>query len=308
MDSQANPVCVCPTCTPGRWLVIEAIPLQDLRCWFNGGCLALRSGELFIEDGGGRRTSSSSSELSVDRRRCGSWVTLDDVWSISTWQISPGEGIPRQLPLAFPEGQGPSQTASTPPLPPSDAMTGPSYVDICCLGPGENTVDLKAVVTQELDVNILTRSGFQVLPGLEVQRQEVAQTFYDSAGVPYAVRDMALLYIWKKGEAKIQKHDFYVSTEEAPGSHHQCHVILGTQCIVGRVRDDKGLRIAVTQLKPQNPSESWMMSHPALYIMTNYWIGEKASQEQRKRDKEIALAKKEQERRDREKQQAAQKK
>ncbi|PYI00633.1 hypothetical protein BO78DRAFT_401931 [Aspergillus sclerotiicarbonarius CBS 121057] len=168
-------------------------------------------------------------------------------------------------------------------------MTRPNYVDLCCLGPGETTVGLKAVVAQELDVNILTPSGFQALPGLEVQRHEIARIFYDSGGVPHAVRDMVQLYIWKKGEAKMWKQNFYVSTDDAPDSHHQCHVILGTQCIVGRVRDEKGLPIAVTQLGPQSASD-------------------KASQEQRKRDKEAALAKKEQERRDREKQQASQKK
>ncbi|PWY92963.1 hypothetical protein BO94DRAFT_554560 [Aspergillus sclerotioniger CBS 115572] len=173
-----------------------------------------------------------------------------------------------------------------------DVILGKRYIHrkkILTWGPDEITVSLKAVVAEDMDVSILTQSGFRALPGIQVQPQETERTFYDSNGVSYAVRDVVQLPIWKKGEAKLTTQDFYVSTDDSSGLRPPCHAILGSQCLVGKVSDEKGVPIAVTQLPSQSASD-------------------KAIQEQKKREKEAALAKKEQERRDREKQQAAQRK
>ncbi|OOF93365.1 hypothetical protein ASPCADRAFT_7595 [Aspergillus carbonarius ITEM 5010] len=170
-----------------------------------------------------------------------------------------------------------------------NATTGPRTVDFYCLGPDEITVSLKAVVAEELDVNILTQRGSQALSGIQVQRQEIDRTFYDANGVSYAVRDVVRLQIWKKGEAKLTKHDFYVLADDGSDVHHPCDAILGAQCVIGRVSDAKGVPIAVTQLASQSAND-------------------KAIQEQKKREKEAALAQREQERRERERQQAAQRK
>lgn len=134
-------------------------------------------------------------------------------------------------------------------------------MDFYCLGPDEITVSLKAVVAEELDVNILTQRGSQALSGIQVQRQEIDRTFYDANGVSYAVRDVVRLQIWKKGEAKLTKHDFYVLADDGSDVHHPCDAILGAQCVIGRVSDAKGVPIAVTQLASQSASE-WFRSNP----------------------------------------------
>ncbi|PYH92129.1 hypothetical protein BO71DRAFT_30492 [Aspergillus ellipticus CBS 707.79] len=168
-------------------------------------------------------------------------------------------------------------------------MTGQNTLDICCLGPGETTVNLKAVVATQLKVNILTRKGFRALEGVNVEDGEVT-TFYDSSdGASYAVRDVLQLKIWKKGQGKSGRHRFYVATDDSIELRHQCHAILGGDCYVGDKSTENDIPVAVSQLSKQSKDD-------------------KEKQDKDKKEKQARLEQQNKERRDREKKQAEQKK
>ncbi|BCS03041.1 uncharacterized protein AKAW2_61305A [Aspergillus luchuensis] len=167
-------------------------------------------------------------------------------------------------------------------------MTGPKTIEIRCLRPDEKTVHLKAAVSEQLDVNILTQRGHQKLGEIKLQRNEIPKTVYDSDGVSYTVRDVVQLSIWKKGETKLSRQNFYVSmNDDEARLDTQYDAILGTQCNVGRSSDENALPVAVTQLASQSAND-------------------KAAQEKKKREKEEALAKKNQQLREQQKKQASQ--
>ncbi|PWY63124.1 hypothetical protein BO83DRAFT_324832 [Aspergillus eucalypticola CBS 122712] len=159
---------------------------------------------------------------------------------------------------------------------------------IRCLRSDEKTVHLKAAVSERLDVNILTQRGLQELGEIQLQRNEISKTVYDSDGVSYTVRDVIRLSIWKKSETKLSRQNFYVSMNDDEARFDtQYDAILGTQCNVGRSSDENALPVAVTQLASQSAND-------------------KAAQEKKKREKEEALAKKNQQLREQQKKQASQ--
>ncbi|PWY83384.1 hypothetical protein BO70DRAFT_361507 [Aspergillus heteromorphus CBS 117.55] len=116
---------------------------------------------------------------------------------------------------------------------------------------------MTARVARELQVNILTRIGFHALQGILSVESGESTTFYDSSdGTPYAVRDVVHLRVWRKGQGKSTKHTFHIATDESVGLQSGCHAILGGDCVVGYVREDGDLPVAVTQLSKQSKGQS----------------------------------------------------